>query len=67
MTKLITIPEFATTTGLSCVRDPDAALLVTELFEGLAEGRHSLRALVREMNADALRLRGRKLHSGLVH
>src|ERR1051325_6979239 len=46
---------------------PDAASVITELLERFAAGRHSLKALVRECNAEGLKLRGRKLYRSLVH
>ena len=49
------------------VPDPDAASVITELFGRFAEGRHSLRALVRELNVEGIKLRGSKLHSSIVH
>src|SRR6185437_8775488 len=49
------------------VPDPDAAHVITELFERFAEGRHSLKALVKELNGEGLMLRGRKLCSSVVH
>lgn len=47
--------------------DPDAAPVVTTLFERFSTGRQSLRALVKELNAEGVRLRGRKLNSSVVH
>jgi site-specific DNA recombinase len=47
--------------------DPDAASVITELFSRFAAGRHSVRALVREFNAEGVKLRGGKLHSSVVH
>ena len=49
------------------VPDPDAASVITELFERFAAGRHSLKALVREFNEEGVKLRGRKLYRSLVH
>jgi DNA invertase Pin-like site-specific DNA recombinase len=49
------------------VPDPDAASVITELFGRFTEGRHSLKALVKEINAEGLKLRGRKLYSSVVH
>ena len=49
------------------VSDPNAAPAITELFERFATGRYSLKALVREFNAEGIKLRGRKLYSSVVH
>jgi site-specific DNA recombinase len=49
------------------VPDPDAGSVIAELFRRFAVGRHSLRALVKELNAEGVKLRGRKLYSGVVH
>ena len=49
------------------VSDPDAAPMITELFERFATGRYSLKVLVREVNGEGLKLRGRKLYSSVVH
>ena len=49
------------------VTDPDAAPVITELFERFETGRDSVKALVRECNAEGIKLRGRTLHSSLVH
>jgi site-specific DNA recombinase len=49
------------------VPDPDAASAITELFSRFAAGRHSIKALVRELNAEGLKLRGRKFRSSVVH
>ncbi|MBZ5594964.1 MAG: recombinase family protein [Acidobacteriia bacterium] len=49
------------------VPDPDAASVVTELFGRFGAGRHSVRALVKELNAEGFSLRGRKLNSSVVH
>jgi DNA invertase Pin-like site-specific DNA recombinase len=44
------------------VPDPDAASVITELFERFAAGRHSVKALVNEFNAASMKLRGQKLN-----
>ena len=49
------------------VSDPDAAPMITELFERFATGRYSVKSLVNEINAEGLKLRGRKLYSSFVH
>ncbi|MBM3739604.1 MAG: recombinase family protein, partial [Acidobacteria bacterium] len=49
------------------VSDPEAAPVITELFERFATGQYSLKALVRESNAEGVKLRGRKLYSSVVH
>jgi hypothetical protein len=49
------------------VPDPDRAPLITGIFERFAEGRHSVKALVKELNTERIRLRGRKLFSNEVH
>jgi site-specific DNA recombinase len=49
------------------VSDPDAATTITELFGRFATGQYSLKALVRECNAEGVKLRGRKLYSSVVH
>ncbi|HTU47333.1 MAG TPA: recombinase family protein [Bryobacteraceae bacterium] len=49
------------------VPDPDTALLITELFDRFAAGRHSVKSLVRELNSEGQQLRGRKLYSSVVH
>lgn len=49
------------------VPDPNAAPVVTDIFERFAEGRHSVKSLVKEMNAEGVQLRGRKLQSSVVH
>jgi|SRR6185369_7082430 len=48
------------------ISDPDAAPVIAELFGRFAAGHHSLRALVREFNAEGVKLRGHKLHSSVV-
>ena len=47
--------------------DPDAAPVITEIFERFSKGRHSVRSLVKEMNAEGVQLRGRRLQSSVVH
>ena len=49
------------------VPDPDSASVITELFERFATGRHSLKALVSEFNAECVTLRSRELYSSVVH
>jgi DNA invertase Pin-like site-specific DNA recombinase len=49
------------------VSDPDAAPMITELFGRFATGRYSLKVLVKEVNGEGLKLRGRKLYSSVVH
>ena len=49
------------------VPDAEAAPVVTELFDRFAAGRHSVKLLVQEMNAEGVRLRDRKLQSSVVH
>jgi DNA invertase Pin-like site-specific DNA recombinase len=47
--------------------DPVSAPVVTDIFERFAAGSHSVKSLVKELNAEGIQLRGRKLHSSLVH
>jgi DNA invertase Pin-like site-specific DNA recombinase len=49
------------------VPDPDAAPMITELFDRFATGRYSLRALVKELNGEGGKLRGHKLCSSGIH
>ena len=49
------------------VPDPDASSVVTELFERFAVGHHSVKALVKELNSEGVKLRGRRLYSSAVH
>jgi site-specific DNA recombinase len=49
------------------VSDPDAAPLIAEIFGRFAEGRHSVKSLVKQMNSEGMQLRGRKLQSSVVH
>jgi DNA invertase Pin-like site-specific DNA recombinase len=49
------------------VPDPDAAPMITELFERFATGRFTLRALVKELNGEGRKLRGHRLCTSGVH
>lgn len=49
------------------VPDCDAASVVTEIFRRFAAGHHSVKSLVKEMNSEGVRLRGRRLQSSVVH
>src|SRR5579862_1928144 len=49
------------------VSDPDSAPVITQLFQRFATGQYSLKALVRESNAEGVKLRGRKLYSSVIH
>ncbi len=49
------------------VPDPSTALVVVELYNRFVAGRHSIRALVAELNAEGVTMHGRKLCSSLVH
>jgi site-specific DNA recombinase len=49
------------------VSDPDTAPVIAEIFTRFAEGRHSVKALVKEMNSESLQLRGRRLQCSVVH
>lgn len=49
------------------VPDPDTAPAIQTLYERFATGRYSLRALVAELKAGGVTLRGRRLCSSLVH
>ena len=49
------------------VPDPESAPVITELFGRFAMGRHSIKALVAEMRADGIMLRGRRLCSSTAH
>jgi site-specific DNA recombinase len=49
------------------VSDPDAAPLITDIFGRFAEGRHSMKSLVKQMTSEGVQLRGRRLHSSVVH
>ena len=41
------------------VPDPDSAPVVSEICERFSAGRHSVKALVRELNSEGVQLRGR--------
>jgi site-specific DNA recombinase len=47
--------------------DPDAAGVIKELFDRFVTGRYSLDALVAELRAEGVTLRGHKLHKSVVH
>ena len=47
--------------------DPDTAPVIADIFERFASASHSVKSLVKELNAEGIQLRGRKLHSSLVH
>src|SRR6202040_989117 len=47
--------------------DPDVAPMIPDLCVGVATGRYSIRGLVKELNGEGLKLRGRKLCSSVVH
>jgi site-specific DNA recombinase len=47
--------------------DPDAAPIITDIFSRFASGRHGIKTLVEELNADGVKLSGRKLSSSTVH
>jgi site-specific DNA recombinase len=49
------------------VPDPDTAPIITDIFGRFVQGQHSVKSLVKEMNAEGVQLRGHKLHSSLVH
>ena len=49
------------------VPDPNTASVITEIFERFAAGGHSVKMLVKELNNEDVRLRGRKLYSSDVH
>jgi DNA invertase Pin-like site-specific DNA recombinase len=49
------------------IADPNTAPVIAELFERFATGRYSLRALVRELNGEGLKLRDRRLHGSIAH
>ena len=49
------------------VSEPGSAPLFTEVFERFATGRYLLKVLVKEVNAEGLKLRGRKIYSSVVH
>jgi site-specific DNA recombinase len=52
---------------LVIVPDPDTSSVVTELFERFAVGHHSVKALVKELNSEGVKLRGRRLYSSAVY
>src|SRR5713101_8598207 len=47
--------------------DPDAAPVITDIFDRFASGRHSVKSLVKEMNSEGVQLRSRRLQSSVVH
>ena len=47
--------------------DEDSAPVIKEIYARFSQGNHSVRALVKELNREGYRLRGRRLHSSLVH
>jgi DNA invertase Pin-like site-specific DNA recombinase len=47
--------------------DPVSAPVVKDIFERFAAGSHSVKSLVKELNAEGIQLRGHRLHSSLVH
>jgi DNA invertase Pin-like site-specific DNA recombinase len=47
--------------------DPDAASVIMDIFGRFAEGRHSVKSLVKEMSTEGVQLRGRRLQSSVVH
>jgi len=49
------------------IPDLDTAPVITEIFERFRATRHSVKALVKELNAEGVRLRGRKLYISVVH
>jgi len=49
------------------ISDPDLAPVITDIFERFAAGSHSVKSLVKELNAEGIQLRGRRLHSSLIH
>jgi site-specific DNA recombinase len=49
------------------VPDPNTAPAITEIFERFTASRHSVKTLVKELNTEGVRLRGRKLYSSDVH
>jgi site-specific DNA recombinase len=49
------------------VPDPDTALVIAELFDRFATGRHSVKSLVKELKSEDVNLRGCPLHSSVVH
>jgi DNA invertase Pin-like site-specific DNA recombinase len=49
------------------VPDPDTAPIITNLFDRFMTGRYSLDALVAELRAEGVTLKGRRLHKSWVH
>jgi DNA invertase Pin-like site-specific DNA recombinase len=49
------------------ILDPDTGPVITDIFERFAAGGHSVKSLVKELNSKGIQLRGRRLHSSLVH
>jgi len=48
-------------------KDPDTALIITDIFERFATGYWSVKSLVKQMNTEGVQLRGRRLQSSVVH
>jgi hypothetical protein len=49
------------------IPDADTAPVIADIFERFGAGSHSIKSLVKELNAQGIQLRSRKLHSSLVH
>lgn len=47
--------------------DSEAAPIVTGIFVRFAQGHHSVKSLVKDMNSAGVQLRGRRLQSSVVH
>jgi len=47
--------------------DADTAPVITEIFGRFEQGQDSVKSLVKQMNAEGVQLRGRKLQSSVVH
>ncbi len=47
--------------------DPEAAPTIAEIFVRFAQGHHSVRSLVKDLNSAGVQLRGRRLQSSAVH
>jgi site-specific DNA recombinase len=47
--------------------DPDASPVIEEIFARFAAGGHSVKSLVKEMNSEDVKLRGRRLQGSVVH
>jgi site-specific DNA recombinase len=47
--------------------NPEAAPIIAEIFVRFAQGHHSVRSLVKDMNSVGVQLRGRRLQSSAVH